>query len=182
MTPNLSDPITTMFRQASETLCSALQTGTRIQQEAINAWSRPFACTDEQPMGDVRERSQRFLEGSIRLLQKNFDESQRLMDAQCRQSMDLLRKAFDSARADGATDVFEATRQLWQQSLEAMRQSVEQVSKTNVQAVDNWTNFMGNSIEARTDRRPEVRPEGRTDSRPENRHYRKAGTPAGATA
>src|SRR5438876_2238851 len=99
MNANLTDSITSMFRQASETFCSALQTGTKIQQEAISAWARPFACADDKAMSEVRERSQHFLEGSVRLLQKNFDESQRLMDTQCRQSMEMLRKAFDSARS-----------------------------------------------------------------------------------
>src|SRR5258706_8593563 len=98
MTGNFTDSISNMFRQAGETFCSAMQTGTRIQQEALNAWTKPFVCAEEQV--DMRERGQRFLEGSIRLLQKNFDESQRLMDTQCRQSMELLRKAFDNARAE----------------------------------------------------------------------------------
>src|SRR5205085_5081 len=92
MTNTMTDAMSTMVRQAAQTLQSAIETGTRLQQEAINACTRPFI--DDEMMSEMRDRSQKFIEGSIRVVQRNFDESQRLVDAQCRQSMDLIRKAF----------------------------------------------------------------------------------------
>lgn len=144
MTGDMSDTFTNMFKQASDTFQNAMQTGTKFQQEAFKAAFQPFF--GEVTFDDIGNRSRRVTEATLKLVQKNFDESQRMLDSQCRQSMDMLKKAFDAAKPADKADLFETTRKLWQESLDTMRTSIEQMAKTNAQVVENFSQFMTTSF------------------------------------
>jgi len=148
MQTEFCDTATNMFKQATETFQAAMQTGTRFQQDAVNAWMKPLV--GNTMIDDMRTRGQKVAEASIKLMQQNLDETQKLLDTQCRQSMDLLKKAFDASTPTEKADLFETTKNLWQQTLDTMRTSVEQIARTNSTAVENWSKFMTTSFNGHT--------------------------------
>lgn len=154
MQTEMVDAAAGMFKQATETFQAAMQTGTKFQQEAVNAWMKPMM--GNTLIDDIRTRGQKVAEASIKLMQQNLDDSQKLLDTQCRQSMDLLRKAFDASATTEKADLFETTRTLWQNTLESMRTSVEQIARTNASAVENWSKFMSTSFNGHADTRKPV--------------------------
>jgi hypothetical protein len=144
MANEMTNTLTDLFKQATETFQSAVQTGTKLQQETLKAWTGPVCaevCGD-----DIRDRGRKMSEESIKLMQRNLDESTRLLDTQCKQSLDLLRKAFDSAKGGEKADLFEQTRNMWQDSLDALRGSAQHMAKANSQFVENWSNFLTQSF------------------------------------
>jgi len=140
MMTETSESFTHIVRQATETFQSALQTGARFQQEAIKTILQPVNTNENYD--EFKNRTRKVSDATLKFFQKNMDESQKLMDTQCRQSIDLLRKAFDVAKPADSTELFDATRTLWQDSFDAMRNSMEQISRTNAQVVENFTQLM----------------------------------------
>ncbi|MCK6485181.1 MAG: hypothetical protein HUU22_14795 [Phycisphaerae bacterium] len=144
MSTTMTDTVTHIFKQATESFQHALETGVKIQQETMKACFQPFV--GDATVDDLRDRGRKVTEATVKLIQKNFDESQKLFDTQSRQTMDLLKKAFDAAKPADKVDLFETTRTIWQDSLDAMRSSVEQMARANVQVVENWSSYVSQSF------------------------------------
>jgi len=141
-TAMFNDTMTTMFKQATDSFRSAFETGVRIQSETTKAMFQPLM---NDGMADFATRSQKMTEETTRLVQKNFTESQKFMDTQAQKSMDMLKKAFDAATPSEKNDMFTATQNLWQNSFDIMRNSMEEITRTNAQMVENFTQFMTSS-------------------------------------
>ena len=162
MNPDVTTPMTDMFRQTAEIFTNALHTGTRFQQDMLNAMTRPMI--DDRFAAEVRERGQKFVDGAFKLAQKNLEEAQKLIDGQCRQSMDLLRKALDTAKTpEGRTDAFETTRNLCQTTFDTMKASIDALARANAQTVENFTAFVNHTCNGHA-----CKPDARAD-KPEAR-------------
>lgn len=142
MPAEFSDTMSNLFRQANETFQNAMQTGLKMQQEMLSAWTKPFTAETE----NFQERGRKMIDASVKMVQKNFEESQRLADTQYRQSLDLLKKAFDAAKPGDKNDLFENTKTLWQQTMDTMRHNAEQLAKTNTTVIENWSDLVHHSL------------------------------------
>lgn len=140
MMTETTETVTNIFKQATETFQNAMQTGARFQQEAFKNFVQPLTSTDN--FEDFRTRTKKMSDATIKFAQKNFDESQRLLDTQYRTGMDLLKKTFETTKPAENHELFEATRTLWEDSFQAMKSTIEQFNKTNSQVVENITQFV----------------------------------------
>jgi len=141
----MTDAFSSMFRQATESFQTAVETGARAQKDAMTFFTRPFF--GENTPDTICDCSQRMTDASMRLIRKNLDETHRVIDTQCRQGMELLKKTFDAAKPDEKADMFDSARTMWQSTFDAMRAGVEQFAKSNAQALDNLSEFVTNAME-----------------------------------
>lgn len=140
----MTETMSNMFRQAGETFQSAMETSCKMQQDALEACTKPM-CNDEM-VADVRERTNRIMDGGMKTMQKTFEDTHKFFDTAARTNMDLCRKVFDAARPAERNDLFETTRNMWQSTFDAMRSTVEQFTKCQMTGFENWSHFMNHTM------------------------------------
>jgi hypothetical protein len=99
-------------------------------------------------MKDFATQGRHMTEETTKFIQKNFDESQKLMNGQAKKGMDMLKKACDAATTTDQKDFFATTQNMWQDTLNTVRTSMEEITKTNVQKMENWSCFMTSACTA----------------------------------
>lgn len=130
-----------MFREASETFRTTMETGIKFQQDAFKAMTDFF--TRGESFEDARKRMESVATDSIGVIRKNAEQAQRLFDEGCKSGMDVLRKALEETNGHGPKDLFTRTRDVWQSAFDAMRSNLEAAARTNTQAIECWSDFLG---------------------------------------
>src|SRR5262249_52487523 len=132
MTATFNDAMTTMFKNAAESFNSAMQAGVKFQQQAFNAWAQPFNAQAD----DFRATQQRAVDASMTAFQANLAECRKLVDVQGKRSLDLLKKAFETAQPFDRSDAYETTRALWQETFDAMRTGMDEMASAGTTMVE----------------------------------------------
>ncbi|RIK62168.1 MAG: hypothetical protein DCC65_17895 [Planctomycetota bacterium] len=141
---NVKNQTEGMFKQASETFKSAMDTGIRFQQDA-------FKCMSEyvgrgETFEDARCRMETVAADSINLIRKNAEQAQKAFDEGCKNGIELIRKAFDSGNGHGTKDMMTYARDVWQNAFDAMRGNIETASRTSTVCIENWSTFFTRSM------------------------------------
>jgi hypothetical protein len=144
MATEMKDTFDNFFKQATETVQNTVNTGVRFTEEMSRFWTRPM--TGNHTFDDVRRRGETMATEVIGLVQKNAAEGQKGLDAQCRNSMDLTRKTFETIAADDVSDMRDKTFNLCNTMFDAVRKSTEIGMNTGMQMFENWTSFFTKSM------------------------------------
>lgn len=146
MATEMKDTFDNFFKQATETVQNSVNTSVRWTEEMSKFWTRPVGAG--QSFEDARRKGEQFVTDVIGLLQKNTAESQKCVDAQCRNGMDLTRKTFETIGTDDVTDLRDKSMNLWTTTFDAARKSTEIGMNAGMQMLENWTSFVTRSFNA----------------------------------
>ena len=137
-----TDPSHSTFERATEDFKSTMDAAVRCQRDMIQLMFGAF--DGDLKTDDVRPSFRKAATESIELVRKNVDHVRGAFDQNCRLGADAVNKTFDTfenGRGKDA-DVFEQSRSAWKIGTDAMCTTLENVSKTNVQMVESWSNFL----------------------------------------
>lgn len=139
MATETKDTFNNLFKQASRSFETLFNSGTKLQEEAFRMFSQPF--TGCETLEDVCRRGEQFTTDLIGTIQRNMAESFKAADAQCKNSVDLVRKTFEVADRRGDADVRDRAVSFWQATFDAFRTANEISTKTGMQTIENWSSF-----------------------------------------
>lgn len=136
------DPAQNVFDRATDDFKATMDAGIRCQRDMMHFMFGAF--DGGRNTEDVRPNFRKTATESIELVRKNVEQARDTFDRNCRLTADAVNKTFDSFDngRDKDADVFEQGRSVWKIGADAMCSTLENVSKTNVQMIENWSNFM----------------------------------------
>ena len=134
-----------LFDQAADTYVKAFKSCVHLQEETAKK------CVDlVQGWGqgeDWSKNYQNFIGQIVPNMQKSAEESMKLWEQNASRCMELLSEGFATAQAPSPTDAQERLQKLWESSLDAMRESSENVVKLSSEALTAYADFMKGQTE-----------------------------------
>jgi hypothetical protein len=130
---------TEMLDQAIETFDTALKTGVKMQEEATKWWTEMLGETSS--IQDIQDRMRTMMMDALPSTQRNIDQYMRVIDKTYHSSMDLLKKAFETAQCESIVDAQMKTQELWEATLTALRTNAQALVQINAQAMESWAQF-----------------------------------------
>ncbi|HEV8494727.1 MAG TPA: hypothetical protein VGR76_20780 [Candidatus Angelobacter sp.] len=122
--------------QAMKNYEQALQAGVKLQEESSKWWT-DFMNQTAVP-ADWHKRWNATAVETIPILQKRMEESLRLVDQGSRTSLDLMKQALQVTGTDSAASAQTKMQELWEASLQALRNNAQAVSQANAKVVESW--------------------------------------------
>ncbi|HEX2973861.1 MAG TPA: hypothetical protein VHP11_16125, partial [Tepidisphaeraceae bacterium] len=89
-----------------------------------------------------QKRSRAMINEAIPTAQKNAEEWLRMIEENYRRAMDLMKKAVEPEQAGAGVDVRARTQELWEASMEAMRDTAQKMAQTNVKMMEQWAEIL----------------------------------------
>lgn len=141
---NVKNQTETMFKQATDTFKSAMDTGVRFQQDAFKCMSEVMARGES--CDDVKHRLESVATDSVNLIRKNAEQAQKVFDEGCKSGLEVIKKTLDSGNGNGPKDAVTYTRDVWQNAFDSMRCNLDTASRASAQCIENWSSFFGKSM------------------------------------
>jgi hypothetical protein len=134
---------TALFDQAVRAFGDAVKAGAKIQEEVGKWWSD--AIESAGPVTEWQKKARQLLNEVIPVAQKNTEDGLRLFEQNYRKSMGLLKKAFDTN--GDAHDLRAKTQQLWEDSLELIRDNTQALAEANRKVLEQWSSLLKKNVE-----------------------------------
>lgn len=131
--------VSDLCRQAVETFDATLKAGVKLQEEAAKIVTDSIGGVPSPQ--EWRQRANAIVKDAVPTARKNAEEYLRVIDQNTRNSLDLLKKAFDAGQFESITEAQAKTQELWEASLNAVRASAEATVQANTKAVEAWVEF-----------------------------------------
>ena len=125
-----------LFEQAMKNYKQALQAGLKLQQESAKWWME--VMTQAGSPQDWQTKAKEMAEESVSIVQKRMEENLKLIDQSSRTSLDLLTKAMEAVQADTVSAGQTKMQEMWEASLQAMRQNAQSVTEFNSKFMESW--------------------------------------------
>lgn len=132
-----------MFDQMSETFKSTMDAGMRAQNDVMQSMFDVFTGRQND---DVRVRMERITSDSISTMRKNAEHAFKMIDENCKNGMDSVKKTFDMSNGRKDADMMDQCRSMWKTGADTMCQTMDTVTRANVQMIENWASFMDNAM------------------------------------
>lgn len=145
MSDNSKSPISEVVEQAMKNYEQALQASLKLQEESSKWWT-DFMTQTAAP-ADWQKRWNAAAAETIPVVQKRMEESLRLLDQGSRTSLDLLKQALQVAGTDSAANAQSKLQELWEASLQALRNNAQAVSQANGKVVESWMQLFAKQAE-----------------------------------
>jgi len=129
-----------LFEQALKNYEQALQAGLKLQQESAKWWTDLLAQS-----GSPQEWQTRFNEmasESVGVAQKRMEENLKLIEQSSRTSLDLLKQAVDTTKADTVSGGQAKVQELWEASLSALRNNATALNQASSKVFESWIQFV----------------------------------------
>lgn len=140
MTAKTEARMTGLFDQAVQTFGDAMKQGVKMQEEMARWWTDAF--DQASPMQQWQKRSRAMLNQALPQAQKNTEEFMRIMEQNYRRSMELLKKTFNMEDTDTAAELQEKFQQVWEESLDVLRDNAQAMAQTNMKIMEMWAEIM----------------------------------------
>jgi hypothetical protein len=139
-----------MFDQAVQTFGDAMKAGVKIQEEMGRWWTDMIEQAG--PMTGWQKRSRAIVCESIPAAQRNTEELMKVLEQNCNRSLGLLKKAVDTEPTGTVADVQNKTQELWDASVEVVRDNTQAMAQVNVKMMETWAdlikkNMNGNQVQ-----------------------------------
>jgi hypothetical protein len=146
MSDNIKYPFSELVDQAMKNYEQALQAGVKLQEESSKCWT-DFMNQTAAP-ADWQKRWNAAATETIPLIQKRMEESLRLVEQGSRTSLDLLKQALQVTGTDTPASAQRKVQELWEASLQALRNNAQAVSQANAKVVESWMQLFSKQSEA----------------------------------
>src|SRR5262245_49399186 len=137
-----------MADQAMKNYEHALQTGLKLQEEAVRWWSGVFNQSGTQDWQNRMTNFTTMANDVLPVAQKRMEEVLSLMEKNGRTSADLMKKAVDAAQTPVIAESQAKWVDVWTSSLGALRSNAEAISEINTRAIDSWISFVRKNAES----------------------------------
>ena len=128
-----------LFDDAVQSFNEAVKAGTKVQEEIGKWWSD--ALHQAGPMEDWQKKSKAVLGEAIPAAQKNAEEWLKLVEQNYKRSLAMLKKAWDAEPKD-ADAIRAKTQELWESSLELVRDNAQAMSQANLKMMEVWAGLL----------------------------------------
>ena len=145
MSDNTKSPISGLVEQSMKNYEQALQAGLKIQEESSKWWNDCMAQTAAP--ADWQKRWNAAAMDTIPVVQKRMEESLRLLDQGSRTSLELLKQALQIAGTDSTANAQSKMQELWEASLQALRNNGQAVSQANAKVMESWMQLFTRQFE-----------------------------------
>jgi hypothetical protein len=137
---------TEIFSQAMKSYEQALRTGVKLQEDTAK-WLTSF-CQQPPWTHELQKQMGSVVSQTIPAIQRNMEESLRLIDMVNKTTLNLLKKSTNgsSPAAAAAAEVQPEMQRLWQSSLSVMQSNMKSLTDTQTKAVESWTEFMRKGV------------------------------------
>ncbi len=143
------NPVSDMAEQIVKNYEQALRSSIKMQQEAVQCWSKWF--NQSAPVEDWQRRVTRFtnlVNQYVPENEKRVEELVDLMQTNTRTGTELLKKAADAAQNPMIGEGQSKWVELWTSSMAAMRSASERFTQIGGRAMDTWMDFVEKTCEA----------------------------------
>lgn len=137
--------MTDLFQQAVETFEAAVQTGVKVQEEATRWWTD--ALSEAGSLQEWQKKAQTIVSEAIPTAQKNAEEYMKLIDQNYHNSLDLLKRAFETGQSDSLAQAQAKTQELWEATLTTLRTNAQAIVQANARALESWTSFARRGVD-----------------------------------
>ena len=134
-----------MFEDAMSTFNDAVRSGVKFQEEVGKWWSA--ALEQNNPFDDLQKKSKAIFSEAIPAAQKNAEEWLKLIEQNHKRSLALLKRACE-AEATDPVSLRAKTQELWESSLELVRDNAQAIAQTNVKMMEVWAGVLRNGCAA----------------------------------
>ena len=131
----------TVFDEAVETFNEAVKAGVKVQDEIGKWWSD--ALEQAGAAEQWQKTSKAVFAEAIPAAQKSAQEWLKLVDQNYKRSLGLFKKAWDAQPADPVA-LRDKSQQLWQESLELVRDNAQAVAQANMKLMELWGRVLQN--------------------------------------
>ncbi len=142
------NPVSDMAEQIVSNYEQALRSSIKMQQEAVQCWSKWF--NQSAPAEDWQRRVTRFthlVNQYVPENEKRVEELVDLMQANTRTGTELLKKVADATQTPMTSEGQNKWLEVWTSSMGAMRSSYERFMQIGGRAMDSWMDFAQKSSE-----------------------------------
>lgn len=131
---------TELFEEALKHYETAVKAGLKLQQETTETWSRMLkeAGLPEEWYTRFKETTER----SLPLVQKNAEETLQLIEANSKSSVEMLKMAMAGLQSKTLEEGQARTKELWEASLQNLRENAKAVVQANARMMENWNGFV----------------------------------------
>ena len=133
------------FDQAADTYVNAFKSCVHLQEEMAQKCFELVKGWGEAE--DWTKNYQDLTAQAMPNMTKAAEESMKLWEQNASRCMELLSEGFATAQAPSPTDAQERLQKLWESSLDAMRESSENVVKLSSEALQAYADFMKGQTE-----------------------------------
>jgi hypothetical protein len=127
-----------LFDQAFQTFGDALKSSVKIQEEVGKWWSDTL--DQAGPVNEWQKKSRALVSEAIPAAQKNTEEWLKLVEQNYRRSAALFKKAFETN--GDAADVRAKTKELWEESMELVRENAKALADANKKMLELWAGIL----------------------------------------
>jgi hypothetical protein len=144
MSDKAKTPMSELMDQAMKNYEQALQASLKLQEESSKWWT-DFMTQATAP-ADWQNRWRTTANQSIPVVQKRMEESLRLLEQSSRTSLELLKQAMAVSVSDSTASAQTKLQELWEASLEALRNNAQVVSQANGKFVESWMQLLNGAV------------------------------------
>ncbi|MBX3393964.1 MAG: hypothetical protein KF841_01215 [Phycisphaerae bacterium] len=132
-----------MFKTVNENFRTAYDNSVKFQQDTMKAVTGMFNGCDS--MDDYRSKFEVMANDTINMVRKNAEQTQKSFDENCKNGMNVIKKAFETTRGDNK-DMFVMSRDMFSTMFDMMKSNVEMFTRTTTATIENMSDFVNKSI------------------------------------
>ena len=133
-----------VFEQAVQTFGDAIKAGVKIQEDVARWWTDVF--DQAGAMQAWQKRSRAIVNEAIPAVQKSAEEWLRVLEQNYRRSIELLKMAME-ADPNAGSEVRTRNQELWEASLDFVRESAQSMAQANVKMMEQWSEILRRNME-----------------------------------
>lgn len=127
--------MTTMFQQATENFNETMRAGLKYQEETARFWTEATGKGLQQ----FQKQAEKVTDEIFPTANKNLKHFHQQFDAQAEKGLEMLQRTLESGEPRVARETIDQTMGMWRKSFDAMRSSVDMMSKANTDMFHNWS-------------------------------------------
>ncbi len=145
MPGNAHDRMIELLDEAGQTYFKTMKTGLKLQEDVSGWWSDQVKSVNGQ--ADWTKQPREAMAETIRQWQKNAEATLQHMEKSTQESIELLNKAFAVGQADSIEAAQQKLNELWESSLNTMRDNVQSTLKANAQFAEAWMEMASKQVD-----------------------------------
>lgn len=135
---------TNLFDQAVQSFGDALKAGVKIQEDVAKWWSD--VLDQGNAVNEFQKRSRAIVNEALPVAQRNAEEWLKVIEQNYRRGMELLKKAMNTEQGANAADMRARSQELWEASIEAIRDSAQAMAQVNVKMMEQWADILRKNL------------------------------------
>lgn len=135
-----------LLDQTTKVYFETVKKGLKTQEDLAARWLDLCGKTDGGEY--VPQAFRNVLREAIPVVEKQSEETLKMVESGTRRGLDLLAEALESGHIAKPSDTESKLEKLWENSLDAMRETAGVIVRTNTQMMEAWTGVVKKAAEA----------------------------------